>query len=155
PGAEPVQLLRLAGPPRLRIARRLLVDGRIAQQRLLAKLGRGLEALDLEQLRELAIEPLGVAHLSLASRACDAACGWGPPRPARAPARRRRGRRPAARLGPCRRHAPRACRPLRVRPAGPPARATAAPGPPPRREGRRPASDPRTGFRWRPARRQG
>ena len=55
PLLKPVQLLGLLDPPGLRIARRLLVDRRVVQQRVLAKLGRGVERLDLEQPRKLAL----------------------------------------------------------------------------------------------------
>src|SRR5439155_11069731 len=153
PAAEPVQLLRLAGPPGLRIAGRLLVDGPVVEQRSLAKLTRGLEALDLEQLSQLAIELPYVAHLSLVSRACAAACGRAPSRRAPAPARRRR--QPAAASARSRRTAPRAWGSLRVRLAALPAWATGAPRPPPKRAGRRRASDRGAGSRWRRARRPG
>ena len=55
---EPVQLLGLRGPPGLWVGRRLLVDGRVLQQRLLAKGLRRREALDLEQVRELEVQIL-------------------------------------------------------------------------------------------------
>ena len=50
------QLPRLARPPGLRIGRRLLVDRGIAQKRPLAELGRRLEALDLQQRAQLALQ---------------------------------------------------------------------------------------------------
>jgi hypothetical protein len=57
-----VQLLGLLRPPRLRIAGRLLIDGRVFEQGLLAKLRRGLEAFDVEQVRQFEVELLAVAH---------------------------------------------------------------------------------------------
>ena len=48
-------------PPALPVGLRLRVDRRIAQQRVLAKLRRRLEALDLEQPRELLVERHGGA----------------------------------------------------------------------------------------------
>ncbi len=44
PRLEPVELLGLRGPPRLRVARGLLVDGGVVQQGVLAELRRGVEA---------------------------------------------------------------------------------------------------------------
>jgi hypothetical protein len=66
PGAKPVQLLSLVRPPSLWILRRLLVDRRIVQQRLLAELARRSEPLHVQELGQLAVELLADGHLRVA-----------------------------------------------------------------------------------------
>src|ERR1019366_6476966 len=56
PLLEPVELLCLCDPPRLRVRGRLLVDRGVFQQCLLAKARGGLERLDVEQLGKLGVE---------------------------------------------------------------------------------------------------
>ena len=63
PLLKPVQPLGLRHPPALRVACRLLVDRGVFQQRVLAKLARGVERLDIEQSRELAVECLSGERL--------------------------------------------------------------------------------------------
>ncbi len=58
PLLKPVELLGLRDPPAQRIGGRILVDGRIVQQRLLAEGQRRLERLDVQQCRELPVEGL-------------------------------------------------------------------------------------------------
>jgi hypothetical protein len=62
-----MELPGLLGPPALRVARRALVDLRIAQQRLRPEPGRWLEALDIEQAGQLAVElgPVPVRRCAL------------------------------------------------------------------------------------------
>jgi hypothetical protein len=88
PALEPVERLRLPGPPPLGIALGLLVDRGVRPERLLAEVLGGRELLHLEQLREGIFECLGIdCHLSFLT-SCRRPGSWAeghcPPRPRQA-----------------------------------------------------------------------
>ena len=63
PLLKPVQPLGLLDPPSLGVARRLLIDRRVFQQRVLAKPGRRVERLDIEQAGKLPVERIADRRL--------------------------------------------------------------------------------------------
>jgi hypothetical protein len=73
-----VQPLSLARPPGLRILRGLIVDRRIAEQRLLAELVRRGKSLHLQQVGQLAVKLLAGPLVGLAGHRSAARAALAP-----------------------------------------------------------------------------